>query len=170
MRIISTGAAAMRHSAIAVAEALIVAAIVAALLLALAPVYQPADFLAGTESAQAAKGGNAARGGGGNGGSLSLVMVEDTNGNGAPNHAETVTFDLSTTADKPYVNVRCYQGTAFVYDGWAGFYAGAWFGQTFTLSSNYWTGGAADCTARLVTWSKNGREQTLATLGFVVDA
>jgi hypothetical protein len=168
MRIIATGAAAMRHSAIAVAEAVLVAAIVAALLLALSPVYQPADFLAGTESAQAAKGGNAAKGGG-TGGSLSLVMVEDTDGSGAPNHGETVTFDLSISADKPYVNVRCYQGTAFVYDGWVGYYDGAWFAQSFTLSSSYWASGAADCTARLVTWSKNGRERTHATMDFHVD-
>jgi len=174
MRILSAGAAAMRHSAIAVAEALIVAAIVAALLLALSPVYQPADFLAGTESAQAAKGGNGGgKGNGkisGGGDTLALVMVQDTNGNGSPNHSESVTFDVSSTADKPYVNVRCYQGTAFVYDAWAGFYDGAWFGQTFTLSSSYWAGGAADCTARLVTWSQNGREQTLATMGIRVDA
>ncbi len=108
----------------------------------------------------------AARGGG----SLALVMVADANANGVPNYTESVTFDVSSTADKPYVNVRCYQGTAFVYDAWAGFYAGAWFGQTFTLSSTYWTGGAADCVARLVTWSKNGRERTLATMGFAVGA
>jgi hypothetical protein len=112
----------------------------------------------------------AAKGGNGNGGSLALVMVEDANANGLPNYTETVTFDVSSTADKPYVNVRCYQGTAFVYDAWAGYYEGAWFGQTFTLSSNSWTSGAADCTARLVTWSRNGRERTLATMGFVVDA
>lgn len=68
MRINSAGAAAMRHSAVAVAEAVLVAAIVAALLLALSPVYQPADFLAGTETAQAAKGGNGGGGGGGKGG------------------------------------------------------------------------------------------------------
>jgi len=60
MRAVSTVASGLRHSAVAVAEALIVAAIIAGLLLALSPVYQPADFLAGTESAQAAKGGRAA--------------------------------------------------------------------------------------------------------------
>ena len=125
----------------------------------------------------AAKGGNAgatgkpAGGGGGSvGGGLTLRMVSDQNGNAAPNWSDEITFDLSTTADKPNVNVRCYQGGLFVYDGWAAFYDGAWFGQNFTLSSSYWQGGAADCTARLVTWSRNGREQTLATKGFHVDA
>ena len=61
-------------------------------------------------------------------------------------------------------------GDGIVYDGWAAFYDGAWFGRNFTLSSSYWQGGEADCTARLVTWSRNGREQPLATTGFRVDA
>jgi hypothetical protein len=68
MRAVSTVASGLRRSAVAIAEALVVAAIIAALLLALSPVYQPADFLAGTESAQAAKGGNGGGGGGGKGG------------------------------------------------------------------------------------------------------
>jgi len=129
----------------------------------LALVLVPATF--------AAKGGNAgASGKPGGGDSVTLRMVTDQNGNTAPNWGDEITFDVSTTADKPYVNVRCYQGTAFVYDAWVGYYAGAWFGQTFTLSSSYWLGGAADCTARLVTWSKNGREQTLNTLTVPVAA
>jgi len=97
-------------------------------------------------------------------------MVNDTNGNGTPNYGETVTFNITTTAEKPYVNVRCYQGTAFVYDSWAGFFKGAWFGRNFTLSSSYWTGGAADCIARLVKWNKNGKQQTLASITFPVGA
>jgi len=54
MRAVSTVASGLRHSAVAVAEALLIAAILAALLLALSPVYKPADFLAGPGSAQAA--------------------------------------------------------------------------------------------------------------------
>ena len=139
---------ALAHSTQAILEASLLALLVVGL-------------VAGT--AFAAKGGGQERSG-----SVSLVMVQDTNGNGLPNWAEVVTFDVSTTADKPYVNVRCYQDGAFVYDAWAGFYGGAWFGQTFTLSSSYWTAGSADCTARLVTWSKNGRERTHSTMGFAV--
>ena len=122
-------------------------------------------------------GGNSASGGGGgqpgggsNGGSLTLQMVSDQNGDNAPNWSDQVTFDVSTSAEQPEVNVRCYQGSTFVYDAWGGFFAGAWFSGTFTLSSTYWPGGAADCSARLVSWSKNGREQTLATLDFTVAA
>ena len=64
MRAVSTVASGLRRSAVAIAEALVVAAINAAILLALSPVYKPADFLAGTERAQAARGGGNRDGGG----------------------------------------------------------------------------------------------------------
>jgi hypothetical protein len=97
--------------------------------------------------------------------SLSLVLLDS---DAVPNWGEQVTFDVTTTAARPFVNVRCYQGEAFVYDGWAGFFDDAWFGQTFTLSSTYWQGGAADCKARLVRFTRNGRERVLARMGFHV--
>jgi hypothetical protein len=112
--------------------------------------------------------GTAVAGRSGGGGSLSWRMVTDADANAALTHGDTITFDLSTSASKPYVNVRCYQGTAFVFDGWAGYYSGAWFDKTFTLASNSWTAGAADCVARLVTYGRNGREQTQATLEIAV--
>jgi hypothetical protein len=85
-----------------------------------------------------------------------------------PHYGDQITFEISTTADQPFVNVRCYQGEEFVYDFWAGFYVGAWGGETFNLTSDYWVGGDADCTARLVAWVSNGRERTLASLNFHV--
>jgi hypothetical protein len=112
-------------------------------------------LIAGTTLA--AKGGRDA-------GSLSLVVLAPPD----VNYGEDVTFDVSTSASNPYVNVRCYQGSAFVYDSWAGFYPGAWFGQTFTLSGPSWSAGAADCTARLVSFAKNGRERTLSSMQFGV--
>lgn len=136
------------HTLMALAEAGLIAILVVGL-------------IAGTAFA-----GKGTKGGGGN--TFTLVMVDDINGDQAPNYAETITFDLSTSASKPYVNVRCYQGTAFVYDGWVGYYAGAWFDKAFTLASTTWTGGAANCVARLVTYGKNGREQTLATKSIAV--
>ena len=102
--------------------------------------------------------------GGRNAGSLSLVVLAPPD----VNYGEDVTFELSTSVSKPYVNVRCYQGAAFVYDSWAGFYPGAWFGQTFTLSGPSWVGGPADCNARLVSFAKNGRERTLTSMQFWV--
>ena len=100
--------------------------------------------------------------------SLSLVLLDSADNR--PNVGEQVTFDLTTSAAQPFVNVRCYQGDAFVYDAWAGFFDGAWFGQTFTLSSTYWQSGDADCRARLIKYGRNGREHVLAHLPFRVFA
>ena len=112
--------------------------------------------------------GTAFAGGRGGGGSLDWRMVTDADANGALTHGDTITFNFSTSASKPYVNVRCYQGTPLVYDNWVGYFAGAWFDKDFTLASYDWTSGEADCVARLVTYGKNGRENTLATKAFAV--
>ena len=105
--------------------------------------------------------------------SLNLVVVGSA-GSAAtvqPTYGSQVTFDVSTNqTDHPYVNVRCNQTGVFVYDSWAAFWAGAPQGDTLTLSSGYWTGGAADCTARLVAFDKQGHEQTLASMDFHVAA
>jgi hypothetical protein len=86
-------------------------------------------------------------------------------------YGSDVTFDVSTSeTNRPFVNLRCYQDGAFVYDGWHGFFASYAPEPNFTLASSYWLGGAADCTARLVEWSRNGRERTLASLDFHVSA
>lgn len=122
--------------------------------------------LALVPAAFAGKGGKPA-GGGPSGSSIRLVLLD---GATEARYGGRITFDVTTTADKPYVNLRCYQGTAFVYDAWAGFYDGAWFSREFTLSSSYWYGGAADCTARLVMFGKNGAERTLSSLVFRVSA
>lgn len=53
MRALSTAASGARHSMIAIAEALLVAVIFAAVLLALSPISKPAESLAGVESVQA---------------------------------------------------------------------------------------------------------------------
>lgn len=105
--------------------------------------------------------------------SLSLVVVGSTGfaATVAPTYGSTITFDVQTNeTSHPNVNVRCWQGSEFVYDGWGAFWAGAAVGQDFTLSSGYWSSGAADCTARLVSFDKQGREQTLASTTFHVNA
>jgi hypothetical protein len=106
--------------------------------------------------------------------SLNLVVLSSGGTKAAttaPSYGGQITFDVSTTeTNRPYVNVRCYQGGVFVYDDWAAFWAGAPQSDAFTLSSGYWTGGAADCTARLVAFDKQGREQTLASTAFHVNA
>lgn len=104
--------------------------------------------------------------------SLNLVVLssEDARTAAEPSWGGLVTFEVTTEADRPFVNVRCYQGGAFVYDGWHGFFDSYVPEPTFTLASTYWTSGEADCTARLVEWSRNGRERELATMGFHVAA
>jgi hypothetical protein len=124
---------------------------------------------AGTVSA--APGGGGGKGGSknsGGSGSLTLVMVDDANGNGLPNRADSVTFEVSTTAtDKPLVSVACLQAGTSVYRASTGYYEGyPWpWTQIMTLTSEAWTGGAADCTAELYFYDGK-RFKTLATLSF----
>lgn len=94
------------------------------------------------------------------GGSSSIsapVMVTDLNGNGAPNWGDTVSFDVSTTAtSQPYVNLVC-SGNGVGYNSWKGVFPGSldtnW---NFVLSSGGWTSGAANCTATLGMYTKQG--------------
>jgi hypothetical protein len=114
---------------------------------------------------------SAARGGGGkpsptSSSTLTLVPMDS---DGVVNHNDDITFEVSTTAtDRPFVGVRCYQGEAFVYDGYVGYFPDYMFDKNwFTLDSPYWSDGvAASCTARLFWFDKRGNEKVLTTLGF----
>lgn len=103
--------------------------------------------------------------------SLRLVVLQSDGARvvaSEPSWGGQITFDVSTTeTDRPFVNVRCHQGAAFVYDGWHGFFDAYVPEATYTLSSLSWTGGGADCVARLVAW-RNGRERVLTTSSFRV--
>lgn len=106
--------------------------------------------------------------GGGTSSSLSLVMM---NGATQAHFGAEVTFNVTTTATRPQVNARCYQNGVLVYSEWHGFFEGAWFGQIFTVGPTpSWSGGDADCTARIVVYTKRGTESTLATTSFHVYA
>jgi hypothetical protein len=117
-------------------------------------------------------GGKGGHTGGGGGGTISMVLADDTNGNGVANYGEKVTFTVATTATtNPQVNLKCYQNGVVVLNGSAGFGADdpwAW-AQIFTLSTAAWTGGAANCTATLSYYNGRGFT-TLATTGFPVAA
>lgn len=78
--------------------------------------------------------------------------------------ADTITFNVSTTAPNPYVTVTCTQNGVLLYSASAGFYPEyLWPGaRNMPLSSPSWTGGAANCTADL--------NSGLATLNFAVGA
>jgi hypothetical protein len=118
-------------------------------------------------AAVAGKGDKPGGGGGDSSSRISLVLLNSTDG--LPHWGQQVTFNVSTTAtNKPFVRLYCYQNGVRVYWASAGFYPGyPWpWARNFTLSSSYWTGGAADCTADLY-YTPNGRRFiTLATLGF----
>ena len=118
----------------------------------------------------AALAGKGNGGGKGNDPSVINLVVLDSS-DGVPHWGNHVTFDVSTTAtDQPYVTVDCYQNGVWVMTGTRGFYPDYLWGQTFALSSAGWTGGAADCNARLFTVAANGKSTTLATTSFHVYA
>jgi hypothetical protein len=133
-----------------------------------------AGMLATTSPAFAAKGGGSGGGKGGGGSSsstMALVLVSSAYNDGYPHYDDTITWKVSTTAtDKPYVSVSCSQNGSVVYTTQAGYYDGyAWpWTQNMTLASNAWTGGAADCSARLYSASNSGSTTTLATTTFHV--
>lgn len=124
-------------------------------------------------SAVDARGGGGGKGGGGTtttggGGSLSLVLVTDNNGNGAPNWGDVVTFNISQTATtEPHVDLTCTQNGTVVLGATSGFYASyPWpWTQNMTLSSTSWTSGAANCTATLYYFAGT-KNVVLATLNF----
>jgi hypothetical protein len=118
-------------------------------------------------AAYAAKGGAGRISGGSS--SLSVVMVTDANADG-PSYHDTVTFKLSTSATRPYVQLNCTQGGTLVLAGSVGFFADYPWSQDFVLASNAWTGGAADCKATLYTTKDGSHINTLASLSFHVNA
>lgn len=84
-----------------------------------------------------------------------------------PRYGDFVSFDVSTNETAyPWVNLKCFQSGDLVAEGWDSYANGA---GDFGLYSGVWTGGAADCTASLVTLV-NGRWKQLASTSFHVDA
>jgi hypothetical protein len=116
-------------------------------------------------AALAGKGGSKPSGGTTGGGTISLVLVDSTDG--LAHYGQTVTFNISTTAtSQPWVHLVCKQQGKVVAEGWDGYFDGSLSGRDFRLWSPSWPGGAADCTASLTKpdWS------VLATTSFHVYA
>ncbi len=113
-----------------------------------------------------------AKGGGAGGSTISLVIpgAAATSGSSSPSFGQQVTFAESTTATAyPWVDTKCSQNGQVVYEQFAGFYASYSGSQMFTLGpTQMWSGGAASCTAALVSYDKNGNPRTLATTSFNV--
>ena len=122
----------------------------------------------------AAKGGNGGGGkpSGGGDGTISLVLLNSTDG--LPHYGQQVTFAVSTTATSyPYVTLKCSKNGSLVYQASKGIFPTS-LGQLFTLGPTpSWQGGDADCTATLEDWdsySKNGKKTPLVSMTFHVYA
>jgi hypothetical protein len=128
---------------------------------------------AAAKSSSKGGGGGKPSGGGttsGNG-SLTLVMVNDVNGNGLPNWGDSIRFNVSTTATtQPQVSLTCSQNGTVVSKSTTGYWEGyLWpWTQTMTLSSMVWTSGGADCLAQLYYSLDGSRINYLSSLSFVV--
>lgn len=140
-----------RHRAKRVAAEVLAIGLLAALIV-------PASTFAGKPSAN---------GGQTSGATLTLVVLDE---DGVANHGNNVTFRAQQSAtNRPFVGVRCYQGTTWVLDGYVGLFDDYMFDPWVTLSSSYWTAGQdASCTARLFYFDRRGNEKILATKTFPV--
>jgi len=76
---------------------------------------------------------------------LALILVNDRNSDGRPNRGDLITFAISTTLPWDQVSIVCSQNGDVVLsvtktpDAWS----------PLTLTSQTWSGGAADCKATL---------------------
>jgi len=99
------------------------------------------------------------------------VLVVDNNGNGLVNYGDQITFNVTSNATYYFVELDCYQSSTLVYANTIGFYPGWPWSRTYALRSAAWTGGAANCNARLYSSLSDGsNQQTLATTSFNVAA
>lgn len=144
----SAAASGVRHLSEVGLQALIIVGIVAALLLALAPLFGPAEDLAGLDGANAGGRGHAS------------ISVPDGAFGG------TTTATVNPGGDV-LVMARCYQGESVVY--LEVLPPGPDKTVTFTLGPTpLWQGGEASCTAQEGNWAKNGRWRAVAKTTFVV--
>jgi hypothetical protein len=143
------------HTLMALAEASLIALLVVGL-------------IAGT--AFAGKGGGKPGGGGkpsGGSGTVTWYMMDG--GDTTANYEERIAFNVQTTAtDRPFVGLRCFQGTDFVLDGYTGYFPQYIYDPWITLGSPYWDASLpADCTARLFYYNSRGGQVVLAMTSFV---
>ena len=122
-------------------------------------------------TAGAATAGKSADRNGRRGGTLTLILLDSTDG--AAHYGQDVTFSVATRAtNKPLVQADCRQNGVLVYTHSAGFYPTyPWpESQTFGLHSAAWTGGSADCIAKLYASNGRGGFDTLTRISFHVAA
>jgi hypothetical protein len=141
------------HSLMALAEASLIALLVVGL-------------IAGTAFAGKGGGGKPPKGGNGGSGTISAPVLVDP-ADSVVNYGDRIRFDISTgSTTEPWVKLRCYQGGTLVASGSEGYFERSLDDGVFGLYSGMWTGGAADCDARLT--KPDG--SVLASTTFHVDA
>lgn len=130
-----------------------VAHVASALFLVAAIALAPAAF--------ASKGGKPG-GGGETSSSLTLVLLNSSDG--LPHYGQQVTFNVSTTAtDRPLVQLAYFQGELRSTPIRRASIRTIGGHRSSPLSSNAWTGEAAECTANLVYTRDGTRLTTVAT-------
>jgi hypothetical protein len=117
--------------------------------------------------ALAARGGNGGKPSSGSSdpnATIELVPVT-TSTDGLVHVGQKVTFKVFTTATQyPWVTVDCYSPSgAWVYHASNGIFPTS-LGQDFTLASNSWMSGEADCTAWLQNWDSYSKRGTITNL------
>jgi hypothetical protein len=137
------------HTLMALAEASLVALLVVGL-------------VAGTVFAAKGGGGKPTRGDG----TIALVVLDGSDS--VANYRERVAFNVSSSStDRPFVGLRCYQNGNFILDGYTGYFETYMYDPWITLGSPYWNPDlAADCTARLFYYNSRGNQVVLATTSF----
>ena len=118
-----------------------VAALAVGAILAAAPVAHAAKPIG-----NGGGGGKPPKPGSGGTGTITLVTPDD----GVANWGDSVRFNVSTlSTTQPYVRLVCSQGGQVVAHGREAYWDGSLDDGDFGLYSGSWTGGAADCTAKL---------------------
>jgi hypothetical protein len=145
----------LSHSLQAIAEGSLIALLVVGL-------------MAGSVFAGGKGGGGGKPGGGGSGGggSVNLVLLD---GATEAHQGGRITFTVTTSVDRPFVNVRCWQGSTGVYNASIGIFPTYMYEPWLVLDSTYWTAGvAATCTTRAYYYDRKANQVTIATGSFSV--
>lgn len=135
----------LRHALVAIGEAGVVALILAALFLALSPIYRPAGTLSGTTGVDA--------------GARGTITVPDGI------FAGTTTGTINPGGSDIWAMAECYQNGTIVYRQYVK--NNAENTVTFTLGPTpSWYGGAAECIAQEGYWFRGSRWRVIAETTF----
>lgn len=122
-------------------------AVVVAAVAVFALIFAPAALAAKPSGGSGGGGGKPRGGSTGGTGTVSVVLLDSTDG--VAHWGQRVTFKVTTSMAQPWVTLKCYQNNVLVSQSSEGFFAGALDDGVFGLYSGMWSAGAADCTATL---------------------